>query len=144
MAKIIFCGDRNWADRGWIIQVMSTLKENLKKFVVIEGEAKGADAMSCGVAVNILELPIKRFPANWNEYGRAAGPIRNRQMLDEGKADAVVAFHLNLAESRGTADMVAAARKRGLPVWVCTDGSDALAEFIIRVRRLVKDGVNAQ
>jgi len=84
------------------------------------------------------------FPAHWDEYGRAAGPIRNRQMLDKGWADAVVAFHLNLDESKGTADMVREARKRGLPVWVCTDGPDALAEFIIRVRRLVKDGVNAQ
>ena len=144
MAKIIFCGDRNWIDRGWIIQVMSTLKENLKKFVVIEGEAKGVDAMSRSVALDICELPVKRFPAKWGQHKLAAGPIRNRQMLDEGKADAVVAFHLNLDESKGTADMVREARNRGLPVWVCTDGPDALAEFIIRVRRLVKDGVNAQ
>ena len=37
-------------------------------------------------------IEIARFPADWNMHGRAAGPIRNQQMLDEGKPELVVSF----------------------------------------------------
>lgn len=47
---------------------------------------------------------------------RQAGPIRNEQMLQEGQPDKVLAFHENLAQSRGTADMVRRAAKAGVPV----------------------------
>lgn len=43
---------------------------------------------------------------------RAAGPIRDQEMLDKGKPDLVVAFLGN----RGTADMVRRAREAGVPV----------------------------
>lgn len=44
--------------------------------------------------------------------GKAAGPIRNQRMLDEGKPDLVVAF----PGGRGTADMVRRAKAAGVPV----------------------------
>jgi len=57
-------------------------------------------------------------------HGRAAGPVRNAQMLAEGKPDFVVAF----PGGRGTADMCKQARARGVKVvevpagngWVAT------------------------
>jgi hypothetical protein len=61
---------------------------------------------------------VRHFPADWDKYGKAAGPIRNKQMLDEGKPQAVIAFSYDLARSRGTANMVAQARDAGLPVWL--------------------------
>lgn len=63
---------------------------------------------------------VESYPADWKRYGRAAGPIRNRQMLEEGKPDLIIAFHSNLAESRGTANMVKIARKAGIEVRVFT------------------------
>jgi len=50
--------------------------------------------------------------ANWAELGRKAGPIRNQQMLDEGKPNLVVAF----PGGRGTADIVRRARAAGIEV----------------------------
>ena len=32
------------------------------------------------------------YPVDWEKYGKAAGPIRNQQMIDKGKPDLVVAF----------------------------------------------------
>lgn len=55
---------------------------------------------------------FQEFPPDWDKYGNAAGPIRNQQMLDEGKPDLVVAF----PGGRGTADMVNKARKAGIEV----------------------------
>ena len=57
---------------------------------------------------------VEDYPANWNLHGRAAGPIRNKQMLDEGKPDIVYAFHPNISESKGTKDMVRQAKNRGI------------------------------
>ena len=54
------------------------------------------------------------IPADWKKHGRAAGPIRNQQMLDEGKADVVVA--LWDGKSRGTLDMIQRATEAGVPV----------------------------
>jgi len=135
MLKLIFCGDRHWKDKYWINRVMSILKDNLGDFVVIEGEAKGADSISKMIAKHELHLPVDPYPAHWTEYGLAAGPIRNKQMLREGKADGVVAFHLNIEESKGTRDMVCQGRRAKIPVWICTEGPDALAQFILRLKR---------
>lgn len=55
---------------------------------------------------------FEEYPADWKRYGMAAGPIRNRRMLKEGKPDIVIAF----AGGRGTADMVRQAKAAGVPV----------------------------
>lgn len=48
-------------------------------------------------------MELLRFPAKWNEHGKAAGPIRNQQMLTEGKPDVVFAFHDDIASSKAHA-----------------------------------------
>ena len=59
---------------------------------------------------------MRIFPADWIRHGRAAGPIRNEQMLREGCPDLVVAFHDDPGLGRGTADMVRRALAAGVPV----------------------------
>jgi len=44
--RIIFCGDRNWSDTQFIYDVMDFIKSTLGNFVVIEGEAQGADSLA--------------------------------------------------------------------------------------------------
>lgn len=51
-------------------------------------------------------------PADWRWHGKAAGPIRNKQMLDQHSPDLVIAF----PGGRGAANMVALARAAGVPV----------------------------
>jgi hypothetical protein len=58
------------------------------------------------------------FKADWSTYGKAARPIRNQQMLDEGHPNLVVAFHYALDKSKGTLDMVSRARKAEINVIV--------------------------
>jgi hypothetical protein len=119
--RILFCGDRNWTNYKVICDVMADLDPD----VVIEGEAPGADSLARDAA-EYFGIPIVRYPADWKQYGRAAGPIRNTQMLTEGTPDLVIAFHDNLAASKGTKNMVEQSKKRNIPVKVYNSKGEQL------------------
>jgi len=91
--------------------------------VLIHGGANGADRLADqwarGHGIN-----VQVFPAEWTRLGKAAGPIRNEQMLVEGKPDAVAAFPSNSRVVRpgrsGTQDMVNRANDAGVEVFEVT------------------------
>lgn len=58
---------------------------------IISGACRGADRLAVMWAKSV-GVPVEEYPANWGRYGKAAGPIRNLQMLKDGKPDLVVAF----------------------------------------------------
>lgn len=112
--KVLVCGDRKWPYKGIVRRVLYQVQPSM----VIQGGARGADTLAWDVAKE-MGLATETYPAEWKEYGRAAGPIRNRLMLDQ-KPDLVIAFHDDIEHSRGTKDCVTEARKRGIPVRVIT------------------------
>ena len=112
--RVLVCGDRNWTDRQRIGVRLATLDPDSD--VVIHGGCRGADKLA-GQAAKAHNLPVEVYPAEWTRHGRAAGPIRNQQMLDTG-IDLVLAFHPDLVTSKGTRNMVLLARKAGIPVEV--------------------------
>lgn len=109
--RVLICGDRDWKDEDTIENYIKTLPP---RSVVIHGNCRGADRIARRLALKHghSELPIK---AKWGKHGRSAGPRRNREMLDKGKPDIVIAFHDNIEESKGTKDMIDKTRKRGIP-----------------------------
>lgn len=123
--RLLICGDRNWTDTALIGEWIDRLAPTL----VIEGECgtsvirkgkrirRGADRIARDEAER-RGIKVEPYPALWEIHGAAAGPIRNQQMLDEGDPDEVIAFHDNLANSRGTRDMVRRASAAGLYVRV--------------------------
>lgn len=111
LVRILICGGREWKDyRG-----IHTAIEVWKPYIIISGAARGADTIAEELAYS-LDIDAEIYPAQWNTFGRAAGPIRNSQMLLEGKPDLVLAFHDDLENSKGTKNMVNQAKKAGLPV----------------------------
>ena len=82
--------------------------------VIICGGASGADTIAATGAKRI-GMKLEVFMADWVKYGRSAGPIRNKQMLDEGKPDLVLAFY-DINKSKGTKHMVSIARAAGVRV----------------------------
>lgn len=118
MKRILVCGDRNWSD-GLMIRRM-IFGFSATRILLIEGCAPGADHFAHEFEADGVEH--KHFPANWNQYGNAAGPIRNREMLKVGKPDVVLAFHDDLKHSKGTKDMVKIAKEAGVPVYVVSHG----------------------
>jgi hypothetical protein len=84
---------------------------------VVSGGARGIDTFGEIYAIK-RNIQIKRFPANWGEYGRAAGPMRNEEMAQY--ADALLAIWDG--KSRGTAHMIKAMGSLGKPVKVLEFG----------------------
>ena len=113
--RVLVTGDRLWSDPVLIREALSKMANGVQH-TLIHGCAKGADTLAALEALKLGFL-VEPYPANWGQYGRAAGPVRNRQMLTEGLPDIVFAFHDNLDASKGTANMVKLARKAGLPVY---------------------------
>jgi len=104
--RILACGGRDSWDRKRVFEVL----DKLNVAEVIHGGARGADMLSDTWA-RAKGIPVKVYHPNWKEYGLAAGPIRNNEMLQE-KPDLVVAF----PGQRGTKDMTQKALAAGIPV----------------------------
>lgn len=121
--RVLVTGDRNWSDHFLIAMVLRGFKslsdEADELFCVIEGGAKGADrhAQQWAHRQDPEEVELITVEAEWGKYGNAAGPIRNMKMLDEHEPEFVLAFHNDLANSKGTKHCVEQAKKRGIPVY---------------------------
>jgi hypothetical protein len=80
---------------------------------VLSGCAKGPDLLG-EVWANSHQIPLIRYPANWDEHGKYAGMLRNIQMAEN--AEALIA--LWDGESSGTSHMIETAYEHGLQVYV--------------------------
>ena len=111
--RVIIAGSRNFSDYSLLHQTMDNLLRNVadQHIVIISGTARGADRLGELYAKN-RGYELKKFPADWKQYGRAAGYLRNEQMAQN--ADALVAFWDG--ESRGTKNMIDLARKYQLKI----------------------------
>lgn len=110
--RLLVCGGRDYRDHGTVWQALGNIHARTPIDVLIEGGATGADRWCAKWASCQHGVETLTYPANWNKDGRAAGPIRNQRMLDEGKPDLLVAF----PGGRGTADMVRRAKAAGVRV----------------------------
>lgn len=135
--RVLVTGSRDWTDPKSIRrEFLSLLNLALRDFqmlssaatldemrdraassiTVINGAARGADQLA-GQIADEMGFGICDVPAQWEKYGKRAGPLRNEQMLREfGPIDLVLAFHEDLAKSKGTKDMVNRALRDGIPV----------------------------
>lgn len=109
--RVLVCGGRDFGDGALLYRVLDELRAAHGEIVIIHGAARGADAWArCWARDAGAEM--LEYPADWEAYGKAAGPIRNKRMLDDGKPNLVVAF----LGGRGTADMVKQATARGIAI----------------------------
>lgn len=114
--RLLVCGSRHFTDDTLLDNTLfdiTGLRDHYNFGTIIHGNAKGADTFAALWGYR-MGWKVKAFPADWEEYGKAAGPIRNKQMLDEGKPDLVIAFWDG--KSTGTKNMIEQAQKTGIPV----------------------------
>lgn len=107
--RVLVCGSRHFND----YELLEKTLNGYDITFIIEGEARGADTLA-RVYAGRRGIPTLPFPAQWDKHGRSAGPIRNRQMLIEGKPELIIAFRG--PNSRGTQNMIDQAKKAGIPV----------------------------
>ena len=119
-ARIIIAGSRSFNN-------YETLKDRVTKFlytkpddrVIISGGAKGADALGERYAQE-YHIPVKRFPANWDTYGKKAGILRNIEMAkyatDDNAEGILIAFWDGV--SHGTGHMLRIADDYGMEIYL--------------------------
>jgi hypothetical protein len=114
--KIIVTGDRAWDDIPCVVEALSGYRSGT---VLIHGACRGADII-CAAVAETLGFVVRGYPADWAKYPRAAGPIRNQEMLDkehrsDEPIDLCLAFHDDIKNSKGTADMLDRVVKSAIP-----------------------------
>jgi hypothetical protein len=122
--KVLICGGRDFTDWTFFRDKLHEIAEArfprtppddygnyLYDVTVIAGGADGVDNLAASWAA-VEWTAYKEFPADWKRYGKRAGYLRNKQMLDEGKPDLVIAF----PGGKGTAMMVRIAKAAGVEV----------------------------
>lgn len=115
--RALICGSRRWPKVGPVEVTIAGLRHFHPDLTIIHGAARGADIMA-DVSANALDVPVEVYPADWETWGRAAGPLRNMQMLERGRPDVVMAFTDEIDSSRGTLDMADRASEAGVPTYV--------------------------
>jgi hypothetical protein len=113
--RVLVCGGRDFDDTALMeaeLNMVTNPHHGGKwSFELISGCARGADTLAI-LWADRHGIVVHHYPADWKKYGKAAGPIRNKQMLEEGKPDIVIAF----PGGKGTANMVKLAREAGVKV----------------------------
>ena len=111
--KVIIAGSRTVTDFKQVLLAIGEAKFDITE--VVSGTAQGVDKLgeACVEFANHLgnNVELTKFPADWKRYGKAAGPIRNRQMAEY--ADAAIVVHNG---SKGSLNMIATMKKLGKPV----------------------------
>lgn len=108
--KVLVCGGRDYENEVYVWDTLTGMAT--RGWVLINGMCPtGVDKFAREWARK-WKLPIEEYFPDWEKHGKAAGPIRNKQMLDEGKPDLVVAF----PGGKGTANMVKQAKEAGVEV----------------------------
>lgn len=107
---VIVTGSRDWADEEAIYRALDDSCASL----VIEGGARGADAIARQWAKE-TGTKNRTFHANWLKYGRRAGPLRNKLMLNAYPDAIVLAFPL---DGPGTWNCIEQARELRMRVLI--------------------------
>ena len=126
--RVIIAGSRDFNDYalliGSTIKYIKSLKElgyNTSREVleIVSGTANGADKLGEKFATQ-FNLKLKKFPAKWNELGKRAGYVRNKEMAIYASEDSDLGVLIAFwdGESKGTKHMIDLAKKQGLVVFV--------------------------
>ena len=116
MTRIVIAGSRGFEDYALLEQTLDhILDEQTDTIELVSGYAKGADLLAEQYAKE-NNLPIHIIKPDWKTYGRAAGPIRNRQMLDYAKEESPLVVAFWDGQSKGTRNTIETARSLGIPV----------------------------
>ncbi|OYW77681.1 MAG: hypothetical protein B7Z37_03060 [Verrucomicrobia bacterium 12-59-8] len=111
--RVLVCGGRTYWDKDYLFGTLDALYafEDKSWTEIIQGGAMGADTLAFAWATK-NKIPCRVFHADWKQWGKAAGHIRNTQMLVQGKPDLVIAF----PGGKGTANMCQQAIAAGVRV----------------------------
>ena len=121
MYRILVTGSREWVNRGVIYNALVAEFNSEPGAILVSGACPSGADLICEEIWGTWGGAIERHPADWKRHGKAAGFIRNQEMVDLG-ADVCLAFRRNY--SRGTTHCANAATMAGIPTLWFTEDED--------------------
>ncbi len=113
--RIVIAGSRDFNDYECFCEHVDrdiSKIRNEYKLIILSGHCKGTDLLGERYAAeNGFEVEL--YPADWKQYGRFAGPKRNKLMVDV--ADYAIAFP---SGGNGTKSLIDYAQAKGIPTKV--------------------------
>lgn len=113
MTVLAVIGSRTFSNSALLAEHMDEVCAAYHVSVVVSGGAKGADSLAANYAAS-RGLPVQIFEPDWAQFGRGAGPIRNKAIVNA--ADVVLAFWDG--ESKGTQQALTYAKQKAKQVIV--------------------------
>ena len=114
MLRVIIAGSRMFSDYEKMKRLVVSFVDG-NDIEVVSGGCRGADKFGELLAKE-MNWSVKRFPADWKAYGKAAGCIRNKHMAEY--ADICLLFPVEGAENKGTKNMMREAVKAKCKTYV--------------------------
>lgn len=109
--NVIIAGSRDFNNYELLVSKCDAILQNQTEVTIISGTANGADKLGERYAIERGHL-CRRFPADWDKWGKSAGYKRNVEMAEI--ADGLIAFWNG--DSRGTKHMIDIAKSKGLKI----------------------------
>ena len=108
--RVVMGGSRDWTDAD---AIRSTLQMLRPSFVGVGDCPTGADPIIRDISKE-LGIPGRVYIADWGKFGRPAGPLRNRRMVESVKPSRVVGFLRSDRENRGTKNLLLLAERSNI------------------------------
>ena len=115
--RVIICGGRDFSDLELCFDSLDHFLAGYDAAEIVSGHARGADLLGEAYA-RAHRLKLSVFKADWKRYGRGAGPVRNRQMLEYAMEETALVIAFWDGKSKGTKNMIDQANKEGARVHI--------------------------
>lgn len=129
--KVLITGDRTWKQeyRKPLKEVFEELQEAREPIEIIVGDCPTGVDDAVRTAAGEAKIKCRVFAADWQTHGKAAGPIRNKQMVEQ-KPDLCIACHSDYQNSKGTKNCASQAIKAGITtVMIPRDAPFSLKDY---------------
>lgn len=113
--NVIVCGSRSITSYDIVASIIEMSGFTID--CIISGTAKGVDRLAETWAQENL-IPVKRFPADWNKYGKKAGILRNTEMINYVQKNGGAVICIWDGKSRGTRHMINACKTLDLKCYI--------------------------
>lgn len=115
--RVIVCGGRDFSNKNLCYESLEKILKGRENLEIVSGHAKGADTYGEDYARD-KGISISIFKPDWKHYGRGAGPIRNRQMLEYALKEQPIIIAFWDGKSKGTKNMIEQGRAANAEVFV--------------------------